>query len=124
MEQVANRDGVSGGGSLTKAVTRRPPVSLYTMVLRTGGYTYGVGVWDLSIVQGPFSVAPCQTLKLRFATLHRCMSYEMLQRVAALPELSRPGIGAYELRPTATNLPIVRFPHTREPHTGAQRLGL
>jgi hypothetical protein len=27
------------------------------------GYTYGVGVWDLSIVQGPFSVAPCQTLR-------------------------------------------------------------
>jgi hypothetical protein len=25
-------------------------------------------VWDLSIVQGPFSVAPCQTLTIRFAT--------------------------------------------------------
>ena len=35
---------------------------LYTMVPRTGGYAYGVGVWDLSIIQGPFSVAPCQTL--------------------------------------------------------------
>jgi hypothetical protein len=43
------------------AVTRRPPISLYTIVARTGGYTYDVGVWDLSIVQGPFSVAPCQT---------------------------------------------------------------
>jgi hypothetical protein len=36
------------------------------MVPRTEGYTYGV--WDLSLVQGPFSVAPCQTLALRFAT--------------------------------------------------------
>ena len=25
-------------------------------------------VWDFSIVQGPFSVAPCQTLVSRFAT--------------------------------------------------------
>jgi hypothetical protein len=39
------------------------------MVPRTGGYAYDVGVRDLSIVQGPFSVAPCQTLKLRFATV-------------------------------------------------------
>ena len=38
------------------------------MVPRTGGYAYDVGVWDLSIVQGPVSVAPCQTLALRFAT--------------------------------------------------------
>jgi hypothetical protein len=38
------------------------------MVPRTGGYVYDVGVWDLSIIQGPFSVAPCQTLTLRFAT--------------------------------------------------------
>jgi hypothetical protein len=45
------------------AVTRRPPISLDTMVPRTGGYAYDVGVWDLSIVQGPFSVAPCQTLE-------------------------------------------------------------
>jgi hypothetical protein len=36
------------------------------MVLRTGGYA--AKVWDLSIVQGPFSVAPCPTLTSRFAT--------------------------------------------------------
>jgi hypothetical protein len=35
------------------AVSRRPPISLYTMVARTGGYAYDVGVWDLSVVQGP-----------------------------------------------------------------------
>jgi hypothetical protein len=50
-----------------EAVTRRPPISLDTMVPRTEGYTNDVGVCDLSIVQGPFSVAPCQTLKSRFA---------------------------------------------------------
>jgi hypothetical protein len=44
------------------------PISLDTMVLRTRGYAYAVGVWDLSIVHGPFSVAPCQTVALRFAT--------------------------------------------------------
>jgi hypothetical protein len=34
------------------AVSRRPPISLNTMVHHTGGYTYDVGVWDLSIIQG------------------------------------------------------------------------
>jgi hypothetical protein len=53
------------------AVTRRPPISRHTLVLRAGGYTYDVGVRDVSIIQGPFSVAPCQTLvlKSRFATV-------------------------------------------------------
>jgi hypothetical protein len=45
--------GVSGGGSLTAAVSRRPPISLYTVVPRTGGYAYAVGVWDFSLVLGP-----------------------------------------------------------------------
>jgi hypothetical protein len=58
-EKVANRNGVSGGTHAT--VSRRPPISLHTIVPRTGGYAHDVGVWDLSIVQGPFSVAPCQT---------------------------------------------------------------
>jgi hypothetical protein len=58
----ANRDVWDFGWAIAHAVvTRRPPISLYMMVPRTGGYTYDVGVWDLSIVQGPFSVAPCQT---------------------------------------------------------------
>jgi hypothetical protein len=38
------------------AVTRRPPISLDTIVARTKSYAYEGGVWDLSIVQGPFSV--------------------------------------------------------------------
>ena len=50
------------------AVSRCPPISLDKNVARTEGYTNDVGVWDLSIVQGPFSVAPCRTLTSRFAT--------------------------------------------------------
>jgi hypothetical protein len=32
------------------AVTRRPPIPLYTMAPRTGSYAYDVGVWESSIV--------------------------------------------------------------------------
>jgi hypothetical protein len=69
-EKVANRDltGFRVGDRSHGAVTRRPPISLDTMVVRTGSYTYDASVWDVSIVQGPFSVAPCQTITLRFAT--------------------------------------------------------
>jgi hypothetical protein len=51
------------------AVSRRPPISLYTIVARTHMYTYDARVWALSLVQGPVSVAPCQTLLARFATV-------------------------------------------------------
>jgi hypothetical protein len=49
-----------GWGIAHGAVTRRPPVPLDTMVARTHMHTHAVGVWDLSIVQGPVSVAPWQ----------------------------------------------------------------
>jgi hypothetical protein len=63
-------------GDAHEAVSRRPPIALDTVVARTHMYTYAAKVWDSSIVQGPFSVAPCQTLlvpnrKQRFI---RCMS--------------------------------------------------
>jgi hypothetical protein len=62
MKKEANRDvGDFGWEIAHAAVTRRPPISLYMMVPRTGGYAHAVGVWELPIVQGPFSVAPCQT---------------------------------------------------------------
>jgi hypothetical protein len=52
-----NRDFSDFGWEIAHgAVTRRPPVPLYTMLPRTGSYTYH-GVWDVSIIQGPFSVA-------------------------------------------------------------------
>ena len=65
MQQAANivTSGVSGGEVAHGAVTRRPPISLCTMVPRAGGYAHDVGGWDLSVVQGPFSVAPCRTLR-------------------------------------------------------------
>jgi hypothetical protein len=49
------------------AVSRRPPIPLSTIVARTKGYTHAAKVWALSLVQGPVSVSPCQTLTLRFA---------------------------------------------------------
>ena len=51
-----------------EAVSRRPPIPLDTIVARTHTYTYAANVWGLSIVQGLFSVAACQTLALRLAT--------------------------------------------------------
>jgi hypothetical protein len=60
--------GISGGQIAHAVVSRRPPIPLYTMVPRTEGYACDVEVWDSSIVQGPFSFAPCQTLVSRFAT--------------------------------------------------------
>ena len=35
------------------------------VVARTERYTNASQFWDLSIVQGPFSVTPCETLALR-----------------------------------------------------------
>jgi hypothetical protein len=50
------------------AVSPRPPISFSRFVTRTEGYTHAANVWALSVVQVPFSVAPCQTLIVRFAT--------------------------------------------------------
>jgi hypothetical protein len=64
VEKGANRNvrAFGGGDEPTRPVSRRlPPVSLSRMLARTEGYTYDANVWDLSIVHGPFSVAPCQT---------------------------------------------------------------
>jgi hypothetical protein len=46
---------------------RRMPLTTF-VAAHTQGYTYAARVWDMSIVQGPFSVAPCQTRTFRFAT--------------------------------------------------------
>jgi hypothetical protein len=56
--------GVSGRGSLTGPLrdSRRFPATRWYFV--PGANAYAVGVWDLSIVQGPFSVAPRQTLRV------------------------------------------------------------
>jgi hypothetical protein len=75
-EKVANRNAKDFGREIAHgAGTRRPPISLYTMIPRTGGYAHDVGVWELSIVQGPFSVAPCQT-RYDSQLFHRCRGGE------------------------------------------------
>ena len=64
-DKVASRAvSISGGRSLTRPLRDAsfPPVSLDTVVARTECYTYDVGVWDVHLVQGPFSAAPCSTL--------------------------------------------------------------
>jgi hypothetical protein len=67
-DESCESSGVAGGRSLTRPFRdARPIPSPGRIVARTEGYTYAASVWDLSIVQGPFSVAPRQTLALRFA---------------------------------------------------------
>jgi hypothetical protein len=61
------RCGETARRSLTRlAVSRRPPISLYKIVARTHMYTYAAQVWDSSLVQGPFSVAPSRAKPERY----------------------------------------------------------
>jgi hypothetical protein len=84
MRKVANRNvGDFGWEIAHAAVSRRPPIFLHTIEARTRLYTYAAKVWDLSIVQGPFSVAPCQTLTLRFANC--CVTVLTLYDAARSP---------------------------------------
>jgi hypothetical protein len=57
----SQRGGFRVGEIAHAAASRRPPIPLSTIVARTNMYTYDANVWGLSIVQGPFSVAPRQT---------------------------------------------------------------
>jgi hypothetical protein len=63
--QVANRDLREFGWEIAHATPAGLPLHGGTS---SRGNAHDVGVWDLSIVQGPFSITPYQTLKLRFAT--------------------------------------------------------
>ena len=55
LHKVANRHVKDSGWEIAHAaVSRRPPVSLHTVVDRSEGCTYAAKVWDVSIVQGPF----------------------------------------------------------------------
>jgi hypothetical protein len=61
--KVANRNGRGFGWKIAHAaVSRRPRISPEIVVSRTRMYTYDATVCDSSIVQGPVSVAPCQTI--------------------------------------------------------------
>jgi hypothetical protein len=55
------RIGLLGREIVHAAVSRRPPISLSTIVARTEGYTHTAKVWAVSLVQGPFSVVPSPT---------------------------------------------------------------
>ena len=54
-QKVANRNVRDFGWERAhEAVSRRPPISLDTVVARTHIYTYDATVWGLCIVHGPF----------------------------------------------------------------------
>jgi hypothetical protein len=72
------------------AVSRRPPIPLYTIVARTHTYTYAANVWDSSLVQGPFSVAPSQTL---VPIRNFCIAARHIMRAAATHEQLAPHAG-------------------------------
>ena len=59
------------------AVFRHARPTLDTTLPRAEGFTYAANVWDLCLVQGPFFVAPCQTL----ATFSRDFFAAVLHRV-------------------------------------------
>jgi hypothetical protein len=56
------------GDEFTPPRSPHPPNPSHTIVARTEGYTYDTKVCALCLVQGSFSVAPCQTLLVRFAS--------------------------------------------------------
>ena len=89
-DEKANRNVRDFGREIAHAVvSRRPPISLDKIVARTHMHTYAAKVWALSIVQGPFSVAPCQTLTSRFAyVLHRCVPPAVLAYILTAPLLT------------------------------------
>jgi hypothetical protein len=67
----ANRDRRGFGGRRVTRPFRDAQLAPLDVIVvaRTHMYTYATYVWDLCLVQGPFSVAPNQPLALRFATV-------------------------------------------------------
>ena len=64
----SQRQGFRVGDRSHEAVSRRPPISLYTIIARAHMYTYAAKVWDLFVVQGPFSAPlPNPDVNVRFA---------------------------------------------------------
>jgi hypothetical protein len=74
--QVANRYVRDfGWGIAHAAVSRRPPISLDTIVARTHMYAHGAKVWNLSSFKG-FLSPRCQTLTIR----NFCIRYVTVRR--------------------------------------------
>ena len=53
------------------------------IVARTAGYASAPKVWDVCIVQGLFSVGPCQTLIVRFASISLITRHTQADAVVA-----------------------------------------
>ena len=81
MQQIANRNGRDFGWEIAHAA-----VFPRHDVARTHRYTYAANVWDLSIVQGPFPVAPCQLLRHDSQLCHRCTPQPSLTRSLTLSD--------------------------------------
>jgi hypothetical protein len=64
-----------------------------TIVPRTEGYTNDATVWDLSIVQGAFSVAPSdsQLFSIAVAPLHTLTTVDAAGQITSL-EIPRPSV--------------------------------
>jgi hypothetical protein len=88
--------------------SRRPPVSLLTSVPRTEGYTHHAKVWDLPLIRGPFSVAPCRTLLVipplcagadiePYSLSHRCAPAQILNAMPSGEIRRRGTLKAVEL---------------------------
>jgi hypothetical protein len=67
---------------------------------------HAANVWELSIVQGPFSVAPCQTPTLRSQLIHRCTPQHPTRSAAPTPTLRPPP--ADTRAPSAAAAPAAR----------------
>ena len=102
------------GGQLTRPccdARRFPSQALYPI---TEGYTYAAKGLDLSIVQGPFSVAPCQNLNVTIRSFfHRCVAVE--SHAAPLTHSTRlpPSIYQRELNLSATDVTDTGMVHLR-----------
>jgi hypothetical protein len=96
------------------AVSRRPPISFDTVVPRTGSYTYDVGVWGLSVVQGPFSVAPVPTPSVTIRSLQTRLPPRGDVRVSG-----RSNTPSWVYRKTALGptLEYRQLPHGRSTHS-------
>jgi hypothetical protein len=90
------------GDGFHGAVTRRPPISLDTMVIRTGGYAYDASVRESSIIQGPVSVAPCQTLRVTIRQLSSSLAGGVRLGRTHPHELARQPHGMFSFLPYST----------------------
>jgi hypothetical protein len=89
-----------GGDELTRPFRHALRFSLYAVVARTKSYTYAANVWELSIVQGPFSVAPCRMLivPIRNSHTHRCLSRAGVAPNLHVSNLPSPLVPRYDLK--------------------------